>query len=156
MDQIHASWNVLDVALFFLWVFLTNYSDTLPDRAQERDGISYTNHCEELFIRILCSIGHKIGMGFHCEVFIRILCSIGHRIYKPFFSHTVHDRAQDWYGYSNTNYCEVFIRIMCSIEHMNCMNWVSDLYGFCYTNQCYELFIRILCPFGHRICMRWV
>ena len=99
MDQIHASWNVLDVALFFLWVFLTNYSDTLPDRAQERDGISYTNHCEELFIRILCSIGHKIGMGFPIQIivkcffgycarsgtvfinhFFRILCTIGHKI----------------------------------------------------------------------------
>ena len=45
------------------------------------------------------------------------------------------------------------IKSMCSFEHMICMNWVSDLYGFCYTNLCYELFIRILCPTGHRICI---
>ena len=70
MDQIHASWNVLDVALFLLWVFLDEllwsvYSNTVLERAQDWYGISYTNHCDELFIRILCPFEHRTN---HYEV----------------------------------------------------------------------------------------
>ena len=79
---------------------MIGYSDAVLDRAQDVNGISYTNHCDELFTRILCSIGRGIcarsGAGFVWD-----LCSLGHRICMGF----VLARARDLYGISYTNYC---------------------------------------------------
>ena len=73
---------------------MIGYSAAVLDRAQDVNGISYTNHCDELFTRILCSLVHRICVGFVldrardlCGIrarsgtgFVWDSCSLGHRI----------------------------------------------------------------------------